>query len=275
MAENLENIEAHKFRAGRKAKRGRGRRKRANDAAASISSSTEKIAVNSSETSAVRTEGSTLAEKSQVSSTSDENISRGETGSPIVELSGSGEDKYHGNSIVEDLRPTWRSQLHNIVYFILCSVLCVWLSQDYLSWSVVSNTVLKLFGVKTKFYLPLLTLVPGYFLGRILLTIYDSRYIIDSKGVEAQMGLVSMSLRQPRLRFEDIRGVEPNQTLVQRILGIGDLLVGSAMTFEVEIIMEGIANPRGVQQLINRERDKHLRSLGKQGTSKLSAISGD
>ena len=94
--------------------------------------------------------------------------------------------------------------------------------------------------------------------------IYDSKFIIDERGVEAQVGLVSLNLRQPRLRWEDIRGVEPNQTLWERILGIGSVLVGSAMTNEVEIVMEGVGNPRSVQLLIGAERDKHLKKADKE-----------
>ena len=100
---------------------------------------------------------------------------------------------------------------------------------------------------------------------KILIHIYDAKFIIDEHGVEAQIGLVSLNLRQPRLRWEDIRGVEPNQTIWERILGIGTVLVGSAMTQEVEVQMSGVANPRAIQLLIGGERDRRLRELQQAG----------
>ena len=94
---------------------------------------------------------------------------------------------------------------------------------------------------------------------------YDSKYIIDERGVEAQMGLVSLNLRQPRLRYEDIRGVEPTQTIFERLLGIGSVLIGSAMTKDIEIAMRGVANPRAIQLLIGGERDKRRLELKARG----------
>jgi hypothetical protein len=156
--------------------------------------------------------------------------------------------------------PTWRSQLFNLISFFILSILTVMIA----GW--VPATVIKgpLFDIgETRYYLhlPLLVLIPGFVLGKILIYMYDCRYMIDNHGVEAQVGLASMSLRQPRLRFEDIRGVEPNQTIWERILGIGSVLVGSAMTGDVEIVMEGVPNPRAIQVLINKERDRHLHML--------------
>ena len=98
-------------------------------------------------------------------------------------------------------------------------------------------------------------------LARVLIHIYDSRYIIDERGIEGQLGLVSFTLRQPRLRFEDIRGVEPNQNIWERFLNIGSVLIGSAMKDDVEITMRGVADPRAIQQLISAERDRFTRNL--------------
>ncbi len=126
---------------------------------------------------------------------------------------------------------------------------------------VVPGSLFSLGDTTYYLHLPILVLLPGAMLGKILINIYDAKYIIDERGVEAQIGLVSLNLRQPRLRWEDIRGVEPNQTIWERLLGIGSVLVGSAMTQDVEIVMSGVANPRAVQLLIGGERDRRLREL--------------
>lgn len=162
--------------------------------------------------------------------------------------------------------PTWRSQISNLLLLAILFIATVVVSR-YVPALVVAGSLFS-FGDTTYFlHLPILTLIPGALLGKILINIYDAKYIIDDRGVEAQIGLVSMNLRQPRLRWEDIRGVEPNQTIWDRLLGIGSVLIGSAMTQDVEITMSGVANPRAVQLLIGGERDRRLAELQGSGAA--------
>lgn len=162
--------------------------------------------------------------------------------------------------------PTWRSQLFSLMGYICLALLSVWGSR-VLGWTVIEGRLFTIGETVYKLHLPLFVLAPGFLLGKILIYMYDSKYIIDERGVEAQIGLVSMNLRQPRLRYEDIRGVEPNQTILERIFGIGSVLIGSAMTQDVEIVMEGVANPRAIQLLIGAERDKQTAMLKDAGSA--------
>lgn len=160
--------------------------------------------------------------------------------------------------------PTWRSQFLNLLAFAgLCIVGIV--GSRAVPGTVMAGSLFSLGDTTYFLHLPLLSLPAGAMLAKILIHIYDAKYIIDEHGVEAQIGLVSLNLRQPRLRWEDIRGVEPNQTIWERILGIGTVLVGSAMTQEVEVQMSGVANPRAIQLLIGGERDRRLRELQQAG----------
>ena len=173
--------------------------------------------------------------------------------------------------------PTWRSQLGHIFLFFLFSYLAVRFS---LMWPDIFVINGELFRIGRTIYLmdlPWAVLIPFALLGKMFLYIYDAKYIIDERGVEAQVGLVSLSLRQPRLRYEDIRGVEPRQTLWERFLGIGSVLIGSAMTDEVEIVMVGVPNPRAIQLLINSERDKKMKLIQRNIGSKAekNIIMGD
>lgn len=172
--------------------------------------------------------------------------------------------------------PTWRSQLLPLVGFVLISMLCVYLSGlEALDFLTIPGPLYSSENKVFFLHLPILIVIPGFILAKILIYMYDSKYIIDERGVEAQIGLVSFSLRQPRLRYEDIRGVEPVQTLWERMLGIGSVMIGSAMTQDIEIVMEGVANPRGIQLLIGGERDKRLRELQREGVAATVAVTGD
>ncbi|MCB0344388.1 MAG: PH domain-containing protein [Bdellovibrionales bacterium] len=196
-----------------------------------------------------------------------------------IERAGSPIDNRERAPIRYYFYPTWRSQLFPLMGFGVLCILAV-VGSRYLTWTIIAGELLS-FGSTTYYlHLPLLALLPGFFLGKILIYIYDSKYIIDERGVEAQVGLVSLNLRQPRLRYEDIRGVEPNQTILERILGIGSVLIGSAMTQDVEIVMEGVANPRAIQLLLQGERDKRLSLLGSggrggEGARQALGITGD
>jgi hypothetical protein len=168
--------------------------------------------------------------------------------------------------------PTWRSQLFNIIWFFLTSVLVIYLSRSFDTWFIIPGELFKTSSTRYMLHLPYLVLVPGFFLGRILIAIYNAKYIIDETGIEAQVGLVSLKLRQPRLRWEDIRGVEPKQTIWERMLGIGTVSIGSAMTQDTEVVMEGVANPRAIQLLINSEQSKRLQELKQMGLSRGQGI---
>ncbi len=176
----------------------------------------------------------------------------------------------------EDIRyyfyPTWRSQLMYISLFLILCILTVVVSR-YVPALVVAGSLFSIGNTTLYLYLPILTLIPGAVLGKILINMYDAKYIIDDHGVEAQIGLVSFNLRQPKLRWEDIRGVEPNQTIWERLFGIGSVLIGSAMTQDVEVVMAGVANPRAIQLLISSERDRKLKEIQNTGTRHMVATS--
>jgi uncharacterized membrane protein YdbT with pleckstrin-like domain len=185
-----------------------------------------------------------------------------------IEREGSPLERADSDPIRYYFYPTWRSQVLNLCGLFLLFILTVVVSR-YVPALVVAGSLFSLGDTTYFLHLPVLTLIPGALLGKILINIYDAKYIIDDRGVEAQIGLVSMNLRQPRLRWEDIRGVEPNQTIWERLLGIGSVLIGSAMTQDVEIVMSGVANPRAVQLLIGGERDRRLAELQRGGGAAL------
>lgn len=176
----------------------------------------------------------------------------------------------HGQ--VEPIRyfffPSWRSQLLNLIGFFLTSAGAVWASRELSRYVIISGELFSTSQTQYVLHLPLLVLIPGFFLVKILIHIYDAKYIIDDHGLEAQVGRMSLNFRQPRIRWEDIRGVIPEQTIWERALDIGTLKVGSAMTQEAEIIMKGVASPRSIQILIDSERAKRHNEMKQKDSSK-------
>ncbi len=222
----------------------------------------------------------------EVDSERSEQSAASEEPRPILEVYGSAKNiREHGSPIEQAERrgaeairyyfyPTWRSQITHLVGFFVLSILCVVLSR-YVPALVLPGKLFTIGGTTFFLYFPILSLIPMFLLGKVLINVYDAKYIIDEGGVEAQVGLVSFNLRQPRLRWEDIRGSEPQQTLWERILGIGTVLVGSAMTQDVEITMSGVANPRAIQLLIQGERERRTDELraGNSAHGRVAALS--
>lgn len=165
------------------------------------------------------------------------------------------------------IHPTWRAQLFTLIGYLILFWVTIIVSNLEEDVFVIEGNLFNIFGYELVLHFPWLSMINLAVLFKLLFFMYNAKYLVDDQGVEAQIGLWSNNLRQPRLRYEDIRGVEPKQTILERILGIGTLMVGSAMTFEVEIEMSGIANPRAIQHLINVERDKQLKALKQSGSA--------
>jgi hypothetical protein len=190
-------------------------------------------------------------------------ITVAEYGSPV--------EAYPGKLLRYHLYPTWRSQFKNIFLFLITSIITVFGSDWDPELTIIRGPLFSIGGATYYLHLPWLVFLPGFILGKALINIYDADYVIDGRGIEAKIGIVSLTLRQPRLRFEDIRGVEPNQTIWGRIFGIGDLDIGSAMKEDVEITMKGIGNPRAVQLFISGEIERSLKRITQTGGSALKA----
>ena len=177
-----------------------------------------------------------------------------------IELIGAPSER-PGNEIIRYyFYPTWRSQIGNLLAFFVLALLAI-VGSRYLPMLVIPGKLFQYGNTLFILHFPVLMLLPASMLGKILIHVYDAKYVIDEAGVEAQIGLVSFNLRQPRLRWEDIRGSEPQQTLWERMLNIGTVGVGSAMSQDVEIMMKGVANPRAIQLLIQTERERKLQDL--------------
>lgn len=158
--------------------------------------------------------------------------------------------------------PSWRAQFSTLCAFAMTGIGCVILCR-YFPWMVLTGKLVEISGHELSLSLPLPMIVPLAFLGKAFVRVHDAVYIVDTKGVEAHVGLLSSVLFQPRLRHEDIRGVEPIQTISQRLLGIGDVVIGSATQDGGEIVMEGVENPRGIQMLISREMDRRTKQISR------------
>jgi uncharacterized membrane protein YdbT with pleckstrin-like domain len=157
---------------------------------------------------------------------------------------------------------TWRSELNGLLLFLFFCVLSVTLTQHFPG-SIIVGPLFSIWSYNINLHLPLWWFLPFVVFVFTTVRIYNVRYIIDSRGVEARVGILSLNQRITRVRYEDIRSVETEQTLIGRALDIGLVEISTAATGSVEIILEGIASPKEVQDMLQRERETRQKTRSK------------
>lgn len=159
------------------------------------------------------------------------------------------------------VRRAWRSQLKQIATYLILCVAAVVLS-GYFPGSVVSGEIITLGQTTLYLSLPLFSLMPLVSLMLLIVPIYDATLTIDSRGIELRRGILGWNQHIMRVRYEDIRGVELEQTLLDRALNVGGVGIGTAAAAEIEIYMDGIPAPQEIKEMIQAEKDQRLRSRG-------------
>lgn len=153
----------------------------------------------------------------------------------------------------------WRSELKGLVVFLLTSGMSVYLSAHFPG-SILEGKFFTFLGYTFYLTLPLWSLLPFFVLTFSIFRIYNVRFVVDEHGIEARVGILSFHQRITRLRYEDIRSIEIEHSLIERALDIGDVEVSTASTGDVEIVLQGVAAPEEVQDMLQRERMSRQRA---------------
>ena len=148
----------------------------------------------------------------------------------------------------------WRSELNLLISYVVLSIAAVVLSRE-LPGSVLRGHILTVRNYDIFMDLPLFCLVSASVLCIALFRLYNVRYLMDESGVECRLGVLWTSQTMFRVRSEDIVGLETKQTLFERFLDIGDVLIGTAATGGIEITLSGVGAPFEVIKMIQNERN--------------------
>lgn len=150
---------------------------------------------------------------------------------------------------------SWRSEIWTAITFVLlCPV--AYLLTAYLPFTVITGPLIEVSGVSLNLSLPLALFIPAGVLFQGIYRIYNVRYLIDPRGLEARHGVLSLNQVVVRIRYEDIRALDVRQSLLDRLLDIGKMNVSTAASSDVEIVMTGIAAPYYFRQVLQLERDR-------------------
>jgi uncharacterized membrane protein YdbT with pleckstrin-like domain len=79
---------------------------------------------------------------------------------------------------------------------------------------------------------------------------YSWVYSIDNEIIESREGLIARKVKS--IRIQDLRNLIVTQTLMQRLLGVGDVGFSSAGESGIEVVFRGIDDPLQVKALAQR-----------------------
>lgn len=134
------------------------------------------------------------------------------------------------------VRPSWRDQIGLIFVVLILLVATLW--------SVVSPLQALPAGIVTA-TLGIMTLIGGCVL---LYRHYAWRFHIDDTSIESCYGIISRNIHSIRIR--DLRNINVRQSILQRILGIGDIEFSSAGGAGIEVTFFGVPAPMALKQRI-------------------------
>ncbi len=89
----------------------------------------------------------------------------------------------------------------------------------------------------------------------ILYRHYSWRFTATQDTIETRHGIIARNVKS--IRVKDLRNVNLNQSVFQRIFGVGDLEFSSAGGAGIEVIFHGVIRPMDLKQQIQRLQESH------------------
>ncbi len=89
-----------------------------------------------------------------------------------------------------------------------------------------------------------------YLIAVVIYRRYSWAYTINGETIESREGLIARKVKS--IRVQDLRNINVNQSLWQRLLGVGDVEFSSAGGSGVEVTFRGVSNPLQVKLLAQR-----------------------
>ncbi len=93
-----------------------------------------------------------------------------------------------------------------------------------------------------------------YLLTVVALRRYSWRYTIDNETIESRQGVIARNVQS--IRIQDLRNVNVHQSLIQRLLRVGNVEFSSAGGSGIEVVFYGVSEPMTVKALAQRLQNK-------------------
>ncbi len=138
-------------------------------------------------------------------------------------------------------RPAWLNQWWQIGIMFLMPIVFVltyWKGDQYFS----APNLRVVFVVTVAVFV--------YLIAVVVYRRYSWAYTIDAETIESREGIIARKVKS--IRVQDLRNINVNQSLWQRLLGVGDVEFSSAGGSGIEVSFRGVDKPLEVKALAQR-----------------------
>ena len=141
-----------------------------------------------------------------------------------------------------------------ILAWIFVTGIAIYLT-DAFPWSMQPILATDSFTIK----LPLFALPSLILLGKMLHSIFNKKLIFTDDYILFLEGLMSWKEKAIRLHYFNIKEIEIDQTLYQKIFGLGDLIITTVATqIETALCMPGVRKSRVIKDFINKKMQEQM-----------------
>lgn len=112
-----------------------------------------------------------------------------------------------------------------------------------------------------------LAILPALTLVEIVRKYHDDLYIFLDQRILHHDGRLSLSYNVPAVRYSDIRAITVYQDIFGRLLGYGNIAVGTAAQEGAELTLEGVREPKELARLLDDLRNYHRAAGGPRKTT--------
>ena len=95
-----------------------------------------------------------------------------------------------------------------------------------------------------------------YLIAVVIYRRYSWAYKIDNETIESREGIIARKVKS--IRIQDLRNINVNQSLVERIMGVGDVEFSSAGGSGIEVVFRGVDKPLEVKAMAQRLQGKSM-----------------
>ena len=146
------------------------------------------------------------------------------------------------------VRPSWRGILPQFaVALSLCVGVVAW--SVYGTWAEPRGSLFEGAG-SSVYLLVVVSLMFVVLMSRPVVILFDSVYVVGRHHLYAIRGRLSLRRYLTEIPYEDMRGVRCEQSIVERVLNIGRIVVWTASADRPAVAMRWISAPARVTDLI-------------------------
>lgn len=145
-----------------------------------------------------------------------------------------------------------------LLTLILCVIGGIWATFTF-PWSIQPLQIGKIGGILFSFPLPLFILPVMVVAAMYLRSIHDIRLVLCPEYLIYVSGVISWKEKTIRVEYSDIREIEIDQTLYQKSINVGDIIILIISTqIDSALQMPGVKNPRLIKDYL-RQKIKHTK----------------